>query len=153
MMGNKGFLLGEFTLKVIIAILCVLVLVALLVGIYDSFSKRKQLAQAQEAVERVIERLRVFSGNELAVGTYSLTNPRNWLLLYYAHGEPAQCEGKACLCICEQKGWFSEQTETCGNAGVCQKIEQPLRLEKPIVIPSDVIFSKQGGAISLAAPR
>ena len=82
-MGNKGFLLGEFTLKVIIAILCVLVLVALLVGIYDSFSKRKQLAQAQEAVERVIERLRVFSGNELAVGTYSLTNPRDWLLLYY----------------------------------------------------------------------
>ncbi len=150
-MNRKAFLLGEFTLKVIIAVLCILVLVALMVGIYGAFSKKAKLAQAEFAVEEVVKRIRTFSTNSLAVDTYTLTNPKEWVLVYYSAGEPLSCEGSPCLCICEEEGWFSNQLEKCNDVGVCRKIEQPLQLEKPVVIDvfTRLIFSKRGGVIRL----
>ena len=48
--NKRGFLLAEETLKIIIAVICIVFLVYILVAVYNSHSADKKIEQAKEVL-------------------------------------------------------------------------------------------------------
>lgn len=146
-MKRRGFLLAEFTLKTVVALICILLLAALLVKMYTTFSKRNQVEQASATLDRLREGMNVaYKGTPYS---YVMTGPNDWNLIVYGVGfsGPLSCEGKACMCICKGPGLFSDQLEQCNSAGVCKKTESyDVRMSSSLLIdgPTEVRIRSLG---------
>lgn len=125
-MNRKGFLLGEFALKMLVAIVCIVILLFLLYKIYGNFTGQTELSQAESSMNSIGEEISsaVLSN---AVRNYIVVNPRDWILVYFGEDvqKPDKCNGK-CLCICEQVGWGGviggDQKTSCNKQGVCKNV-------------------------------
>jgi len=122
-MNNKGFLLAEETIKIIIALICLTFLAYLLFSIYSNNKNNKDLEFAEASLEYLIER---FNSGENSAEIY---NPEGWYVLN-------QPEGK--LCICEGKS-FNMGPKDCAEFGVCVnskfEIENgPIEIKNPPVV-------------------
>jgi hypothetical protein len=118
--NKKGFLLGEFSLKLIISIIGVLILIYLLFALYQTFSNEDKLDAAKGTLERLGGLMNLLAdGRSIDEILY---NPKDWVLVSYPIGMPASCSGKACYCICKDNGWFSKQITKCNSkgTGVCR---------------------------------
>jgi type II secretory pathway pseudopilin PulG len=100
MKRKKGFLLGEETLKLVVALLCIVFLIGFLAALYFSFSNTEKEKQAQATLERLKEAI-----NQNAQ-EFTVYNPKDWLLIGWpVQGEEAfprvcsQNEWKYCICI------------------------------------------------------
>ena len=153
--SKKGFLLGEFNLKLIIAIICIIILLYLLFNLYATFTNKGKIQQAESSLDRVIEGIGITesSGSKYQ---YVLTEPRDWLLLYFGSGvlKPKSCENKECICICEKPGWFSSnQASKCESVGVCKITSRKINIENGIngisINPSESTIKKQNNEISI----
>jgi hypothetical protein len=141
MKNKKGFLLGEETVKIIIAVVCIGFLVFLLIAIYMTSVNNGKLKQAQAiltdsptgSIKVVIDRVRSGQGN---IGGNSeelpLLSPQGWYLYSFVGGDkkPNSCLGKNCLCICDSVvvdtlfGLMnSRQLSECDNHGACLVVE------------------------------
>ena len=149
--NKKGFLLGEFTLKTIIAIFSIILLIYLLVNIYSSFQEKSKIDQAKASLERINEN--VFSVSQSGVEKlFVLTSPKDWIFTYFGSDnlKPKFCQGRNCLCICEKEGYFSNQLEKCESKGFCNIAENKIIFESDIVISStDIIIKKEDSGIRI----
>ncbi len=142
-MNKSGFMLGGFTLKIIVAIISLLLLVFLLFGLYSTFSKESNLAKAESTVDELIERVNVVAGDPSLEMNYIITGPIDWYLVYFLNGNPDQCFGKSCLCICD-----GDEVGNCNKLGVCKSVVNMRDFEAiQIDGPTEVLFNNVGGEV------
>jgi hypothetical protein len=99
MKNKRGFLLGEETVKIIIAVICLVVLVYFLVSLYLA-NKDKDLELAKASLEHLVADI-----NSGKTETEIYNPQKNWFIGSYPRGEimPELCLNKdweKCLCIC-----------------------------------------------------
>ena len=133
MIKNKnGFLLGEETLKIIVAILCILLLIFLAYSLYSSFTTNRFIEQAQGTLEQIADGLAVVDKE----GSYetTLAQPVGYSLnSNYMDSElkPYKqdiCNTKTyCLCICAGNRGI---TISCGEKlTVCRAFDEKIRID------------------------
>lgn len=125
--NKKGFLLAEETLKIIIAVICIIFLVYLLAALYNSHTSDKKLTQAKEILlgtdedSRSIESI-ILSLKEGEDEVKDISNPSGWHLYSFVEQEkPNSCLNQRCFCICEKPliEKITSRAEKCDDKGVC----------------------------------
>lgn len=125
--NKRGFLLAEETLKIIIAVICIIFLVYLLAALYNSNSSNKKLNQAKEILigtdesSRSIESI-ILSLKEGENEVKDISNPSGWHFYSFVGQEkPNSCLNQRCLCICQKPliEKITSRAEKCDNDGVC----------------------------------
>ena len=92
--------MAEETLKVVIAVICILFLIGLIVAVYLSITGAKKTEQAEENLNRIGDIISSLENGENE--TQSITNPEGWNLLSFLGIErPNSCLNSNCLCICK----------------------------------------------------
>lgn len=156
MKNKRGFLLGEETVKIIIAVIALSFLIYLLTSIYFSNVKNKEFEQSEASLDYLIEQI------EKGRTEADIYNPAGkWIFSwpYEAEGEevmPDSCSNvgwENCLCICDKKGpiagfssgnnidfdWTSKE---CGSNWICKEApekvdfisngeDKPIKIENP----------------------
>ena len=124
MRNKKGFLLAEFTLKVVIAVISIVILAGLLWLLYSSFVESDEQRQAEASLNRIVENLNavVSSGEDIV---FDINSPQGWFVGYYSVG-PGSCAGKRCLCICADP----DDREECDLEGECKVVNQDVQLNE-----------------------
>ena len=122
-MKNKKGLLPKATLRMVIAVICILFLVSFLVSLYYSYSRNKDLEQAEASLEHLIEQINSQSTGMRDVEIY---NPQGWGITSYGEGEkiPDFCLNlgwKNCVCICGPLGGGSFGTAKMACLAVDEK--------------------------------
>ncbi|OIO81489.1 hypothetical protein AUJ84_00935 [Candidatus Pacearchaeota archaeon CG1_02_32_132] len=145
-MNNKGFLLGEFTLKMVIAILSILLLVYLLFGIYGTFSEKNKLAKAESTLVEVVERVELAGSNSQDYD-FIMTGPNGWSLVAFLNNGPEACLGNQCLCICD-----GGNRDKCDRLGSCEKVSSEFENFEAIKIdgPTGLFIKKTEGKIAIS---
>jgi len=126
---KKGFeLLGEETLKVLIAVICIGVLVYLLVSIYFSVSNSGKLGQAKGTLTGENGIIAVINSEENNLD-FPLTSPAGWYLFGFTEwSKPNLCLTEKCLCICAKTSSFANaldkyaQIKECDKKGTCSVV-------------------------------
>jgi len=149
MIKNKNgeeMLLPE-TLKIIIAVICIVILIYLGVSLYGIFSQKTKLEQANQGLDEIILTLDRLENNEN--GTYLVLGPKDWFLTSWSKSDdnrPEKCEG-SCICICnfvESKkisldnikvNYIEEEQRksNCDKEGVCRAVGAQYAITKNIV--------------------
>ena len=136
-MNKKGFLLGEETLKIVLAVIAIGFLVFFLVSLYFSQTKDKDLELAEASLEYLIEGIN--SGNQEVeiynpVGGVIGLVEKNWFILSWSSEGiiPNTCLNigwEDCICICEGGGSKTERkfAERCDEEGIC--LENDFKIE------------------------
>jgi hypothetical protein len=126
--NKRGFLLAEETLKIIVAVICIIFLVYILVAVYNNHSADKKIEQAKEVflgtgegdvpgIEAIISSL-----GEGESETKDIINPQGWHLYSFVGEEkPNFCLNQKCLCICENSliEQLNSQAKKCDEKGAC----------------------------------
>jgi hypothetical protein len=125
--SRKAILIPE-TLKIIIAVICIVLLIYLAVSLYGIFTSKLQLEQARATLNAVIGKINSLekSGDTL---TYLITGPSAWNIFYYDNFDTLSaggCSGKTCICACPE---FKTEEELPINpagcirlGGICQSV-------------------------------
>ncbi|MEK6859230.1 MAG: hypothetical protein AABX54_00295 [Nanoarchaeota archaeon] len=123
----EGILESE-TLRVVIAVMCILLLVVLAYKLYGLFTKKTDVEQAKETLEQIVSKM-----NGLKEGgkdEFLVVSPKNWVLM--------SDKEQVCICSFENEGtdfFRSENREnafqTCVTNGFCASV-------KNSISPSDV---------------
>ncbi|MCX6750371.1 MAG: hypothetical protein NTZ83_02855 [Candidatus Pacearchaeota archaeon] len=160
---KKGFLLGEETLKIIIAVICILFLVYLLVAIYNSNSGDKKIEQAaavffdeENGIEKIISVLK-----DGEIRNIDIIDPSGWHLYSFVGQEkPNSCLNQKCLCICEKSliEQLKSQAKKCDNKGKCLTVPRLAVAEVDLKIrgADDILFieiKNQNGKIFIEESR
>lgn len=146
MKSKKAFLLGEYTLKIIIGVLCLLLLVYLLYSLYSNSQNARDLKMAEATLNELAGKM-----EEARITSESLTllTPNNWILLNYVENskKPEVCEDN-CVCLCYKLGWISptavgirvtggDQISVCNELGACKNFDEVISMS-PIKLPVDI---------------
>ena len=127
-MKNKyGFLLGEETLKIIIAVICIGFLVFLLTSLYFSLSGKQDSKYAEGSLNLVSDEIkRINAGGEINPAGIQIPNPSGWYLFGFVGEDkkPNLCSGKNCVCICKNLliNIFDRQLKSCDSEGICSTV-------------------------------
>lgn len=117
--SKKGNLLLESeTVKIVLAVMCIVILIILAYKLYTLFFKKSAFEQAKESLEQLVGRINSMKDGQTSM--FTITGPLTWRLLLFNKGDilPTQCYGfDNCLCICEGQGY-----ENCDKSGVCKNI-------------------------------
>ncbi|MFH1325422.1 MAG: hypothetical protein ABIH49_01470 [archaeon] len=131
-MNRKGFLLGEETLKIVIAVIALVFLIYFLTSLYFTNLNAEKIKQAKADVERIVENADSLAEGESA--TQVLPNPEGWYLFGFT-GEikPNSCFGESCICVCDRvfdnpirnlfSKWEERQSVQCLKNGACANVE------------------------------
>ncbi|MEK6760331.1 MAG: hypothetical protein AABX93_00220 [Nanoarchaeota archaeon] len=158
-MNKKGFLLAEETLKIVIAMICMVLLIYFLVTLYFgrinevNFEQAKQtLIDSPESVKKAMDGL-----SDGGSKTMTLANPIGWKFLSFTENpRPSSCAGSNCICICKTPfiSYLTEQAVKCDDkeSGICfnnQNIEQKnfnMEIKKDL---TKISIKKTNGIISI----
>jgi hypothetical protein len=129
MKNKKGFLLGEETLKIVIAVICLIFLVFLLAKLYYNYNKDEDLELAKASLEHLIDEINAGSESvEIYNPSSSPYFPGGWILISFPFedsGWPKSCSNsgwKNCLCICNEAPNTIKDSGfavDCDNKGIC----------------------------------
>ena len=141
-MNRKGFLLGETTLKMVIAVIAILLLIFLLYGLYKSFSDEDEMEKADAALIEILERVgKVSQDSNVNELRFYIPNPKGWNLVYFSKGNPISCGGTKCLCICKDE-------EDCNDSAVCKRTSRDIILNEFIEIePTEILIKAEGDSV------
>jgi hypothetical protein len=150
---RKGFLLGEETLKILVAVICIVFLVYILVAIYNSNTSAKKIEDAKNVLSR-IEAI-ISSLEEGAIERQDVPNPEGWhLYSFIGEEKPNSCLNDNCLCICANSliEIITSQAKKCDDKGSCLVISNLATSELDLKITSadELLFigiKKQNGKI------
>jgi hypothetical protein len=140
MLSKKGFMLGEYTLKIIISVLCLLLLFYLLFTLYSGYKKDKDIRNAKSVLDSlgVTMNLAKEKGQQQ---DFSVLGFEGWALISYQKGEkrPLEC-GDNCICLCPSAdggynvigidvGMTEEEIQInhCNRAGVCKMFNEIIK--------------------------
>jgi Tfp pilus assembly protein PilE len=126
-MNKKGFLLGEETVKIILAIIAILVLIVFIVYLYNNYTQNQDLTNAKASLASLVSQIN--SG----ATQFNIYNPPNWVLSSWSsstspiiHGAanmPSQCSTSKwnnCLCLCAAPGGSVKTfLVACNTKGTC----------------------------------
>ena len=81
-MNKRGFLLGEETIKIIIALLGIMILIYLLTAFYLNTSKSNKIKQAQSSLDAIFQHIEIAKrqGNS----NFPIFVPTRWYLFTYS---------------------------------------------------------------------
>ncbi len=158
MKNKKGFLLGEHTLKVVIAVLCLLLLFYLLFSLYSNSQDERNLQLAGATLGELVEKMEEakVEGESEAI----ILNPSPdsflekafqeewWIIAWPYKGEgtkPTQCQRDYCVCICVIPSNYEsflnlfnirkKSLEECNSLGICKSFDEKIEvINKPIPI-------------------
>ncbi|MEK6757708.1 MAG: hypothetical protein AABX88_01135 [Nanoarchaeota archaeon] len=146
--SKRGFLLAEETLKIIVALICILFLVYLLVSLYFNNQDAKDLEWAKASLEHLV--------NEINAGAteVEIYNPEGgsftyWWLFIWPYGgdsiKPKFCSNlnwKKCMCICGIDSGITRQdaANKCDELGVCLEFNSNLKIDNPSWSNTDDAF-------------
>ncbi|MFC1710550.1 hypothetical protein ACFLZJ_00090 [Nanoarchaeota archaeon] len=131
-MNKKGFLLGEETLKIVLAVIAISFLIYFLAALYLTNADKDKRIKAEETLEKISTEVRNL---QLKTSSVDAINPEGWYLFGFVGGssKPNSCAGENCLCICNDK-WFanfnSRQLKECDEKGACLIIPGLQEFEK-----------------------
>lgn len=116
--NKRGFLLGEETLKILIAVIVLTFLFYFLVSLYFSTQNSKEIEQAEESLNFLI------SEAEAGRMNIEIYNPKNWWILNF--------EDKICICK-------NDNIQNCVNKGICLNnngftLIENIKIENPPII-------------------
>jgi hypothetical protein len=103
MRNKRGFLLGEETIKLILAVVAIIFLVMFVVYLYNNFSQNKELEQAKSSLAHLTSEI---TAGSIEVQIY---NPKDWGVALFSSKEnlPKSCltaGWNSCICICKIGG-------------------------------------------------
>lgn len=141
--NKNGFLLGEETLKIIIAVIVIVFLIYFLVSIYFLNGDKKNRDDAKATLDR-IQKV-VANSNSTSEQVKDIV-PVGWSLFSFTENiKPNSCLNKNCICICDSISFvdyfngLQRQANECNKNGICVNI---LNLQKFNEIP----IEKNGGS-------
>jgi len=151
--NKKAFLLAEETLKIIIAVICILFLVYILIAIYNSQTANKKIEEAKDSLERIGTIASSLQEGEME--NQDIPNPKGWhLYSFLEQQKPNSCLNQNCLCICSDVviEQIRSQAKKCDKYGACLVIENlaTANLDLKIRDTSNLLFigiRNQGGKI------
>jgi len=126
-MDKRGFLLGEETLKVILAVICIIFLVYLLGSLYYNSVKNKEVGLAKASVEHLVKEINAGSTE------IEIYNPEGWVIGNFP-------DDKDYICICET-------ILTCDPDETCKKTKEPITLSPFIDILNPPITLELNGNV------
>lgn len=118
--SKRGFLLAEETLKVIIAVICIVFLAYLLVALYNSYTADKKIEQAKGDLSRIEDILSSLGEGQKVSQDFS--DPEGWHFYGFSGQEkPNSCLNTNCLCICQKSliRQITSQASKCDKRGAC----------------------------------
>ena len=148
--NRKGFLLAEETLKMVIALICIMFLVYFLGALYFNSKADKDLNLAKASLDNLIKQADSFGSEG---GTVEIYNPGPawdkgievgvWYVVSFKTGNlPNLCSNKGwekCICIC--KGDESKDCDT-SNEGYCVKsdytVSNPIGIKNPLPVKLNI---------------
>ncbi len=147
-MNKRGFLLGEETIKIVVAVIAIVFLIALLASIYFSVTGSQKIKEAQSIVSgengltKEIDRINL--GGEPKEQGFFIPNPSEWYIFSFTGiKKPNLCAGDNCVCICGKVlvDIFDGQIKECDKKGVCSIVQnlkefQQIKIEKTGVFVS-----------------
>ncbi len=163
MKSKKGFMLGEYTLKIIIAVICIVLLIYLLYSLYSGYidDKNRKLAEASlEELGEKMEEAKVYWGSSEMV----LLGPDSWLgywenskdarfIGFFKAKPPKECI-ENCLCLClgqftmTEWGKDKDKVAFCKKP-VCKNFDERVIIEGGSIrsLPKDIIiiYSEETG--------
>ncbi len=154
-MRRKGFLfLGEKTVEMVIAVLCIVVLIYLGVRIYTTSTSTGNLEKAQNNIDKI--GLALGEAKKSGFSTVFVLQPTDWVIIswpYKFYGDkPNKCKATYCICICDalnsQVSASSDESfvNKCNANGICfdsnERIDtlNPTTSEPPIPIQNPPIL-------------
>lgn len=151
-MKNKKAIVLPETLKLIIAILCIVLLIYLAVSIYGLFNNKTALEQAKGSMAQMslkLDKIEKYSENSTE---FLLESPAKWYLISFPYKDgvetPSQCK-RYCICIC-MEGDKENALNSCAN-GICKDVSRRIETfnDAPIYItgPMNLIIKNTGNKI------
>jgi len=138
---KRGFLLGEETLKIIIAVICILFLIYFLTSLYFANKKTGKLEQAQDSLEFIIENIRA-ENTEI-----DIFNPTGWYIFAWPVLsedneilKPDLCSNAGwdnCVCICGLPPFQGNKPINIGNVKSCDSDKVCLEVNKKTIIQEE----------------
>ena len=134
MKSKKAIVLPE-TLKLVIAVMCIIVLIAFAVQIYSLMHVKTELEQARAHLDSLTDLINNLN-NEGQTMDFILLSPKGWFLLDgRIFGEdpinnfcPGLKTGDSCLCMCGSDASIGGQLpaklrESCQNMNICKEFK------------------------------
>jgi len=122
--NKKGFLLGEETVKLILAVIALLFLILFVVYLYNNLSGNKDLDDAKSSLAHLVSEINAGSSEA------EVYNPKDWLVFSFSPSTndgyvPQTCSNNGwtkCLCFCiNDLGAATSPHSVCENYVTCQQ--------------------------------
>jgi len=117
---KKGFLLAEETVKIIVAVICILFLIFILLSIYNSSTSGAKLQQAKDVLSRTQNIISALKEGESQ--NQDIPNPSGWYMYSFVETDkPNSCLNEKCLCICDHSvlKLLTPLAKRCDKDGTC----------------------------------
>lgn len=145
MKNRRGFLLAEETLKIVIAVICIVFLVYLLTSLYLKNKESKELELAKASLEHLVSEINLKHPEvEIYNPVSSDKFPGGWILISFSLGEtiPNSCSNlnwDKCICICNEASYTWREgglAKDCDDIGICLESEfvvenKKIKIENP----------------------
>lgn len=141
-MNKKGFLLGEETVKIVVAVICIIFLIFLLVSVYYAVTggqKSKEAAASLNGANGLAKYVEsINAGAVPRADGFPVPNPVGWYIFSFVgeNKKPNLCTGKNCLCICKKvlvnpfNIFDNRQIQLCDDNGACAVVENLMEFNK-----------------------
>ncbi len=159
-MNKKGFLLGEETVKMVIAVIVLIFLAGLLAKLYYGYQENKELEQAEATLERFKQEVKSGAQEYLVLNPLSSIRTKWWMITWDSESSeymPDICENfdwDKCACICGYNQWdglnSKDIAKTCDETGICIETPNDLMINNPSLM--DKVFKQIKYAFKIKEP-
>lgn len=134
-MRNKKGIVLPTTLKLVIAVLCILVLIYLAASLYSAFIVKSEIAQARATLENIMGKIGSLEEGETE--EYLVVNPKGWYFIGYGN--------EVCICPYEV---LRESRKECCEKGAHLNIGAGVLVDSACTFP--ILKNQYEGCVSLS---
>src|SRR5689334_11446733 len=99
MKSKKAELLEGETMKIILAVICIVFLVILAVQLYGLFANKTRIEQAKATTKEISGVINDLMNSNFVSKQYIILAPKGWFFTGWSKGENSatECQGEACI--------------------------------------------------------